>query len=291
MTLQRMDAHSLAQMRFGLVDATLRDQVPQGVEQVVIAPTFLGADTERCPTLVLLQEGASASATGALFDLLFSQIETRDEPLCSLLLDSELDAERLAARLAQRMTVRDPADTTPRQFRFFDPGTFLQLPGLLGDAGMAWLLGSISRVAVPWAGGAWAYLPPAGPMPFWLQADHLQALHRLSIVNRVAAQLAPPADVQEWQQCCRHIDAHATRGTLQGLTTQADLVAFALDAMRHHPEFDRHPRLVAVFKALREAGPEDELDYRELTARLTPQQWQEIVLDMSRRPQPEGSPT
>jgi L-asparaginase/Glu-tRNA(Gln) amidotransferase subunit D len=68
-----------------------------------------------------------------------------------------------------------------------------------------------------------------------------------------------------------------------GLQQQADLIAFAGHAMACRGAFDRHPRLNALFEELRASGPEGELDYRELSARITPQEWQEIAQDINAR--------
>ena len=185
------------------------------------------------------------------------------------------------------MVLTLPGESVPKQLRYFDPGTFLQLPRLLGANGLAWLLGKIDSVILPWA-GQWTHMNKPEPIDrtFRLGADHLAALSRLGVVNRVLMQRAQPVDAEEWEQTCTKIDIHVQRAMVEhGLTQQADLVAFASHALEHHLSFDSHPRLVTLFQALRASTPEDEIDYRELTSRFTPEDWQQIRMEQQKQGQ------
>jgi hypothetical protein len=275
--------------RYGVVDASLRDELPQRWTQVPIAPRFLGGDTGRCPVLVDLQ-ALQPQELGDLTDQLDAQVFAREETLCSLLLASQLSAERVAMQLAQRISIRLVPDGAPKQFRFFDPGTFLQLPELFGSAGMAWLLQSATSVLVPWAGHWTRFDTPTGRARFRLGEEDLQSLLRIGVVNRVALQLDPPASPEAWVRRCREIDGHVRRAQLaHGLNSQADLVAFATHASVYHAAFDTHPSIQRLFKLLREASAEDELDYRELTSRLSPDDWQTIVRELSIEAETQGT--
>lgn len=281
MQFTQLCARWVAEHRYGVVDASLRDELPPHCTHVPIAPRFLGDDTGRCPVLVDLLS-LTPQKRGELSDLLDAQVSKREETLCSLLLAAPLPVDGTATQLAQRISLHLEPGGPAKQFRFFDPGTFLQLPGLLGESGMAWLLQSISSVLVPWAGRWTRYDTPAKRSAFRLTRDHLQALLRVGVVNRVASQLEPPATPEDWARRCGEIDRHVKRGQLaHGLYLQADLVAFARHATVYHAEFDSHPKLQRVLKLLREASPEDELDYRELTDRLSPDDWQAVVRELS----------
>jgi hypothetical protein len=279
----------MAEYRYAVVDASMRDALPQPCKQVPIAPRFLGGDTERCPVLVDLLS-LTLHARGDMSDLLEVQLSKGEETLCSLLLASPIPLDRTATQLAQRISIQVEPGGPPKQFRFFDPGTFLQLPELLGEAGMAWLLQSAGSVLVPWAGCWTRFDTPAHRPPFRLAQEHVQALLRVGVVNRVAAQLDPPATPQAWVSRCREMDRHVRRAQLaHGLNVQADLVAFAGHAAIHHPAFDSHPCIQRLLRQLREASAEDELDYRELTARLLPEDWRNLVRDLSVNAETEGT--
>lgn len=266
--------------RYALIDAVWRDELPSAWPLTLIAPAFLGDDTARCPVL-LDMHALSRNDTGKLLAQLSEQVTNRQDVLFSLLLASQREPVTVANHLARRMVLMLPGDPVRKQFRYFDPGTLLQLPRLLGGNGLAWLLGEIDSAIVPWA-GQWTHInkPDSDGRTFRLELDHLAALSRLGAVNRVAMQMAPPADAVAWEQTCANIDGHVQRAMVEhGLTRQADLVAFATHALQHHAAFDSHPRLIAVFQALRSATPEDEIDYRELTSRFTPEDWQQICME------------
>lgn len=267
--------------RYAVVDAVWREDLPAHWPLTVIAPAFLEADTDRCPVLLDMQ-ALALDERDELMERLAQQVQDREDALCSLLLASDREPQAMADHLAQLMVVQLPHMPQPQQFRFFDPGTFLQLPRLLGSAGMAWLLGPAQAALVPWAGG-WSRCPQPSSTGhgFSLTPPHLAALSRVGVVNRVALQMAPPADADDWTNRCAKIDTHVERAMgAHGLRQQADLVAFAQDAMTHHPAFDDHPRLTGLLQTLRTAKPEDELDYRELRSRITPDEWQTIAADL-----------
>ena len=266
--------------RYALIDAVWREELPISWPLTLIAPAFLGEDTARCPVL-LDMHALSRDDLGELLERLAEQVASRQDALCSLLLASQREPMSVANHLAQRMVLALPGESVRKQLRYFDPGTFLQLPRLLGTNGLAWLLGETESVMLPWA-GQWMHINKPEPVgrTFRLGADHIAALSRLGVVNRVAMQMAPPADAGEWEQTCAQIDGHVQRVMAEhGLTQQADLVAFASHALEHHPSFDSHPRLSALFQELRAATPEDEIDYRELTSRFTPEDWQQICME------------
>ncbi len=292
------------------IDASWRDELPPQWPTRVIAPAFLGEDTDRCPVLLDVRELDSA-ACGELMDRLAQQVQAREDTLASLMISCAAPAASLIRHLAARLVIEIPGQPGPKQFRYFDPGTCLQLPRLLGDDGMAWLMGPIHSMMVPWA-GHWVALTKPAPAPaeempsehaeslapasavghkpaFRLRLAEIQALLRLGPVNRVAMQLEPPSDPAQWEQRCAEIDHHVCRAIdRHHITQQADLVAFATHAVTHHPAFDEHPAVVALLAQLQRAVPEDELDYRELSARLQPTDWHRIALELTESKAPKA---
>lgn len=280
-----IDHRLVERFPLALVDATLREHLPSHWEQFVIAPAFLGGDTGRCPALVNLA-GLPGEEIGPWCDLVQAQVMDRAETQASLLLASDQPANKVAAHLARRIAINVAGLSQPMQWRFFDPGTFLQLPHLLGDTGLAWLLGPINAVCVPWA-GEWTLIEqPAktaqtASSRFRLEQSHLAALTRVGVTNRVLMQSEPAADVSTWIRHSRQLDACVVQGQAHGLTKRDDLVAYALHALQWHPRIHQHQRLQAALRQLRQASADDELDYRELTALITPEEWGQMALDVN----------
>jgi hypothetical protein len=286
------DRRAIKRFQFALVDASHREALPERWTPTVVAPVFLGDDTDRCPALVELTAVPDAECTdwcGALHHEVLALQDTR----ASLLLAADASAKRVTTHLAQRMVIHVPGQDRPRQWRYFDPGTFLQLPRILGDDGMAWLLGPIQSVQVPWA-GEWTEVirpEPRSARPFQLTVEHLDAIMRIGVVNRAAIQRPPPVSAKAWIRQTAEIDALVVKGlTRHDLTLRDDLVAFAHDAWVHHLRIDEHPRMQNMFDQLRQAQPEDELDYRELRSRLKPQDWAAMVAELQRDTQERKSP-
>lgn len=284
-----LDHRFFERFRYGIIDASLRDEVPDSWAAQVIAPAFLGTDTGRCPALV---DFASLpwDVRGPLIDRLEAESRDRSETLLSLALESEAPPDRLKAHLAGRIAVRIGSTSRPMHFRYHDPGTFIQLPSVLGDAGMTWLLGPIAGVAVPWL-GEWRYhsRPTSVRTENFRLDAHLPALLQTGVVNRVVTQLRDIRDQQEWCRRCETTRQHVTRASaVHGLEARDDLVAFALHAWSCHPRFDEHPTVRTLLAELAAAEPDDELDYRELTARLEPEDWERIAHDLTADPKAQG---
>ena len=267
--------------RYGIVDANLRDELPQTWAQRVIAPSFLGKDTGRCPVLVDVGS-LPEEATGELLDRLESETAGRLDTVFSLLLKSDVSLTSVSHHLARRMVVQLEAQRRPMQLRYFDPGTFLQLPLIFGDKGMNWLLGLVTSVMIPWAGEWHRYEKPDAEGKNFSLAPTLPALLDIGAVNRAAMQLAPPANQQGWVDRCVRIRGHIRRARESyQLTARDDLIAFALHAENCHPRFDEHKIIRAVMAELAGAKEEDQLDYRELTSRLDSNVWARIERDLT----------
>lgn len=272
-----------------LIDATRREDIPDSWQAAPVAPVFLGNDTARCPLLVHTQ-ALSEADRGALLDRLEAEISAGQEAFVSLALATAGSGRALLSHLKGRLVVRDPVDRTPKQFRYFDPGTFLQLPDLLGAPGMAWLLGPIDAVAVPWL-GEWSVharsdYPEQDGFEFRTHWDSLQAI---GVINRVLIRLPEIANQAAWQQKAAQTRQYVACARQHSLRARDDLVAFALHAWQWHPEFDRHPSIRKLLAELAAATPDDELDYRELTARLDEADWTQIVQDLRAETNRQGN--
>jgi hypothetical protein len=273
-----------------IVDAGRREEIPESWAAAPIAPKFLKDDTARCPLLVDTAVIPDVDRNKFL-DCLAAETTAREETLVSLALASAEPFSQLRTYLARRLEIHLAPTEPPRQLRYFDPGIFIQLPDVLGAAGFSWLLGPIDAVAVPWLGEWRSYTNPndADVARFDLRS-RIDALQMFSVVNRVLTQLPGLRDQQDWRDkgvSTRTLVAHARAA--YGLDQRDDLVAFALHAWQWHPEFDRHPILQELLAELNTAS-DDELDYRELTARLNEADWQKIAQDLRTATTAEGKP-
>lgn len=273
---------------YAIIDAGWREEIPDSWAASPIAPDFLKNDTARCPLLVDFSALPDTSRN-QLLDRLEAETAAGAETLVSLALASSKPFQRLLIHLKQRLVIR-PTAGEPRQFRYFDPGIFIRLHDVLGDPGMTWLLGPVDAVAVSWLGEWRTYRNPLdeNSLRFNLR-DHIDDLQAFSVINRVLAQLPDMRNQADWQKkgrTTRHIVDYAQN--TYALTVRDDLIAFALHAWQWHPAFDRHPALQELLVELAAAKPEDELDYRELTARLDEADWQKIAGEMQAKETSEG---
>jgi hypothetical protein len=252
-------------------------------EQAVIAPSFLGDDTGRCPVLVNINS-LEKETRYPLLERLIKNTQDREKTFFSLLLASDKPINRLAKHLGERLNIQLSPNDTPMQFRYFDPATFTQLPHLLGEAGMAWLLGQIGSVLVPWVGEFTVFQTPQTKQSFKFKEAHVQGLHRISITNQVQlSQAQAPRDQREWVKRAQQMDDYINRALAHSLITIEDVVLFCTHAMLHHPCFDEHPRLQAIFNKLANATAEHdmELDYAYLTAQISDENWQTITAQLN----------
>ncbi|UCV30280.1 DUF4123 domain-containing protein [Ferribacterium limneticum] len=280
----------LERFPYVIVDAAYRDEMPDSWAARPIAPAFLGRDTARCPVLIDTNVLPLAERS-SLMDRIEAETRAGQECLVSLALAASITEAGLLNHLQNRIQVIDPQDGQPRQFRYFDPGTFIQLPDILGAAGMAWLLGPIQTLAVPWLGEWCCYDRHDAPIAadFDLRA-HWERLQTTSVVNRVLIGLPDVGSQRAWCHAALQTRQHIERARAQHkLEARDDLVLFALHAWQWHPEFDRHPTVRRLLAELADAMPDDELDYRELTSRLDEVDWARIAQELNAATNDQGS--
>lgn len=277
-----MDEYQLyAQLKthhYGIVDASLRENIPHDCEQAVIAPSFLEDDTGRCPVLVNINS-IEPDKRKELLEQLIKDTQNREETFFSLLLASDKPISRLAKHLGERLKIQLNPSDKPMQFRYFDPATFTQLPHLLGEAGMVWLLGQIDSVLVPWVGEFTVFQKPQTKQSFKFKEAHVQGLHSITIANHVQISLDTPeaANQQIWVKTAKNIYTFIDRALTYQLAQISDVEVFCKHALNHHPRFDEHPRLQAIFNTLANAKAEDDLDYETLSSQLSTEDWQTIT--------------
>lgn len=279
------DRRAVERFRWALIDASHREALPAHWPTQVVAPSFLGDDTVRSP--VLLDLHAMPSDERAEWcDALHQETLALQDTRASLLIAAEAQMGAVAVHLAQRMVLKLPEHDRPMQWRFFDPGTCLQMPRVLGSEGMDWLMGPVSAFMVPWA-GEWTMIErpraegrASATQTFKLSATHVAALSRLGAVNRAAMASPMPQGAQAWVQQSQQLDHYVVQAQHNGLSQRDDLIAYALKAHHVHARIHEHPRMRALLTQLQNAHPDDELDYRELTAAIAPEDWTAMAAEL-----------
>lgn len=281
MLQEDFDPRWLQDHRYGLIDAAWRDELPSHWPQQVVAPAALGANTFGLPVLIDLH-ALPAPGLDELLSRVHAQVELRETTMLSWLIGFDGTMSELAAHMALRMTVRIDGQPRPMKFRYFDPGTTVQLPRVIGEAGLRWLLGPIHSVWLPWA-GQWMRLAreDQAPSAFAWTDEFTDRAMRLGMINRVAARMDRPAGVQDWIERTERIDRHVIGLRQQyGHLSADDLTELTWHATVVHPCIDRHPQVAQWLEQLRHVDTQDELDYRELAARIEASQWHQMAAEL-----------
>lgn len=269
--------------RYAIIDATMRDDLPTDWSVQVLAPAFLGDDTERCPLLLDVQ-ALTPQQQDDWFAQTLGQVTQGEEPLCSLLLESESDPTTLHRHLVSRLALAWPGEEQPKHFRFYDANTLAQLPDALQASGMAWLLGPVKVVSLAWTGHWWTLHADATQTAQRnLNDAQRAALLRIGTVNRIAGAMPAVNDLPEWINRCRTVTEQVQRAQAHGLSDLPDIQAFVAQLQAVHPRIDSHPRWQALLQQWRQAAPEDELDYPSACAELTEQDWAQMAQELQQQ--------
>ncbi|MDR2324179.1 MAG: DUF4123 domain-containing protein [Acidovorax sp.] len=276
-----LDYRFFQRYRYAIVDAEWKGDIPEHWRAVPIAPSFLGKDIFRCPLLI---DAAAIPQEECIALLVRLEEETaaRADTFISLSLACEKPFRQVLTHLRNRLVIRSFLKNKPRQFRYFDPGTFIQLPDIFGNQGMAWLLGPIDAIAVPWLGEWRNYANPSDKEQWRFKLNqYIERLQDISIINRVLVQIENIENQEQWREASKkihHSVDYARR--VYGLMNRDDFIAFSSHAWMHHPNFHQHPFLQKILSKLVDVSPEDELDYLELTSSLSESDWEKIAMDM-----------
>jgi hypothetical protein len=269
----------LMAQRYAIVDAAMRDDLPADWPGQVLAPAFLGDDTERCPLLLDVQ-ALTPAQQDRWCELVLDRVAQGEEPLCSLLLGCDAEPKVLHRHLLSRIAVAWPGEDQAKHFRFYDPNTLAQLPDALQASGMAWLLGPMQAVGLAWNGQWWTLPASEAKAQRTLHDTQRAALLRIGTVNRIAGAMPAVKDLPEWITRCRQVSEQVQRAQAHGLSALPDVLAFVRQLNEIHPHIDSHPRWQALLQTLHAAAPEDELDYPSVCGNITEQEWARMAQEL-----------
>lgn len=255
---------------FALHDPLVDEPLPEPVAALAIplqTASLAGAE-HLLPSLLPLR-ALSAEQRGQMLDRLLNACDDDAPPVLSALLDSALAAPALARELAQRQLIRH-RNGSRFLLRYHDPRVATHLSWMLDAPRLRHIFGAVRIWSIPFQ-GEWLRLPlpaedDAAPPRAWLDDSQQRRLAAIGAINRLLASQPRAANLAGHQARARIIAGHIERAAGNGLTQEADQIAFARLALDCHPDFHTHPEVRSRLDGL--ASPEER--FADAVATLDP---------------------
>jgi hypothetical protein len=272
--------------RYAIVDRVAIDDAHEiDFKYEVIAPTFVGRDTERCPLLVDLHALTDEKKIQLL--TLTQEQTTQGRPsLLSAFLSSSYEPDKMLAVLQHRITTTLPSGDKGF-LRFYDPAIAVHLPRCLDEASLNWFFRKVEALtfflAEQWCTLSFSAQQERGSEDEWvfgLSSDSIRALTLLSLTNRAREQLVEKLDHPEkWLSVCIEIEKYFDLAHRRfGFTQAEDWIAFSVHGCTWHPHFYEHP---VVLEMIQTAGADN--TYADQSALLSADQWRQISAELRNR--------
>lgn len=249
----------LHEWAFGIVDAAMVAQIPDGVKSEPLVPKKLTQSAHLMPTLIDLRR-TPIDRLNLLHDCLNEACENGEAPAVALFIKTDSSATEIV-RHWNAMQIAEPQRGRKLWLRLHDPRVLHQVLRVLGPTQRRKLFGTLLAFTY-WIGGEWITAErganrssethsPAdsrrelygGPERWdWLQIERIslvnRALHRTSVQS---AALLTSAGASAEQLIKRATERY-------GLVEHADLVEFAIRGLSVHPTFDEHPSVAPLIQ-------------------------------------------
>jgi hypothetical protein len=253
------DFPELREYAFGIVDAAMVEQLPEGLFAAPLVPKRLTQSGHLMPTLIDLRR-TPIDRLNALLNCLNEASENGEPPAIALFIKSDSSATEIA-RHWNAMQLAQPRLSRTVWLRLHDPRVLHQLLRILDPMQRRKLFGKAKAFSY-WIGSEWVtteidlnHQPNgqsiahgagelyAGPAKWdWARIERIglvnRSLHGAGI--REAATLTGASALAE-QLMERAAGSY-------GLVDQADLVEFATRGLKTHPTFDEHPSVARLIK-------------------------------------------
>ena len=253
------NVQSLRECAFGIVDAAMVEQLPNGVKSEPLVPRKLTQSAHLMPTLIDLRR-TPIDRLNLLLDCLNEACENGEAPTVALFVKTDSSATEIV-RHWNAMQIAEPQRGRKLWLRLHDPRVLHQVLRVLGPMQRPKLFGS-SQMFIYWVGGDWvtairqpspapgdqvheigAVAPYAGPARWdWNRIEQIGLVNRalLGVGIREAAALTSRGALAE-----KLIERGAG---LHHLFEPADLVEFAVRGLQTHPDFDEHREVARAIK-------------------------------------------
>lgn len=270
------DHQMLSSHTFGLVNASMVEQLPEGIVADPLVPSTMPASAHLMPRLISLRD-IPAKLHGELLQYLYDAEKYDEQPAVSMLIQSDYDAKQFA-RHWNGLQLFDPQPSRKVWLRLHDPRVMHQLLRILGPVQRRHVFGR-SVAFTYWIGKEWVRVDrdcadesvpshPATPGWDWNRIEQTgivnRALHGAGVQGATA--LTQQGAVAE-QLIKRANERH-------GLTEQADLVEFAVRGLSTRSAFDEHHKIASHIRP--SGDPGDDASLADRLALIDEQVWAEL---------------
>lgn len=283
------DYRILKDHAFGLVDASVLDELPGGIEGEPVVPGDLAGGAHLMPRLLDFRAMKQETAERLLNALRQAHMHDEAPPL-SLLIDTAASAEQFTAHW-NRMQLVSPRAGTRSWLRLHDPRVLHQVLRILTADQQRTLFGKSTSFTY-WIGEEWVRVarqePPAGDFVDWSGAAanwDWPRIERIGIINRALERAGVRGAAEQHSQAmlAEHL---MTRARIRhSLTADSDLIEFVARGVASSPTFDQHPRISTALRP--DDDGSDESTLADRLALIDEQIWNTLRGDTAAQQQAE----
>lgn len=253
------DFQELRECAFGIVDASMVEQLPEGLFAQPLVPKRLTQSAHLMPALIDIRRTPSAQQD-ALFDRLKKCDGRGESPFVSLFIKSDGSASEIM-RHWNAMQFVELKHGRKVWLRLHDPRVLHQMLRVLDPMGCRKLFG-LSQALTYWVGGQWvaAIRQPSLAPGNQVHENGRVALYegparwnwsrieRIGLVNRalLAAGISEPAALTSHGALAEQLIERAAGR--HALFEPLDLVEFAVRGLQLHLAFDEHPEIADAIR-------------------------------------------
>ena len=271
----------LSRHDFAMVDRQAFDSEPwhEALPMTVLIPKELPDDEEKMPGLLTLSE-LTDEQHERLFANLQAARERREVRLISCLLAVTGDPNRVALHMTRTLVMHTPTDRYLGRYflRYFDPRVFVHLERIFPPTLLLHLYGPVVQWTIPFQDDWITLLPPELPIwrKYWaMDAAQRQAVGRILRVNRVLTYWARNhgqwKNLDDFRAAAARVDRALERAAnAYGMSSNDDLVAFALHALTHGDDFYLRPAIARLLQAVQQ---DKTIYYADEARSLTNEDW------------------
>lgn len=264
------DYQILRKHAFGLIDPAALYDLPAGILGEPIVPVDLAASAHLMPRLLDLRTMPDDSANILLQSFYDSHTLLQPPPI-RLLIETEATAEQFT-RHWNRLQLASPRPEAKFWLRLHDPRVLHQLMRILTPRQQCALFGKTAAFRY-WVGDEWVRIRGAegqlakqSTMQLGSYDGHANwdwpRIERIGIINRAldAARISTADALHREAEVAEQLIA--TAQNTYGLTDTIDLVEFVTRGVTTSPNFDRHPKILAMIAPAAETADDSTLQDR-----------------------------
>lgn len=275
------DHRMLCKHAFGLVDPSAIDNLPDGITTKALVPRILSASPHLMPRLIDFRSMPDTLAL-ELLEGLYSAKTSLQAPPIQLLVATEASAEEFARRWNALQLVSTRSGQR-YWLRLHDPRVLHQLLRMLTPAKRPELFSRIKALTY-WIGGEWItaradddvrHQNPLMTKPYRASFGwDWQRIERIGLINRalLGAGITYPQALTSQGALAEQLMTRAE--ARHGLTTNADLVEFAIKGLTTSATFDEHTEIASVIGA--DTDPTNESTLADRLALIEEDIWTQL---------------